>query len=190
MPSQEIFKTKQRKSTNRRRKKRRTAESESDSDSSSSSAASDIEMTNEEEKNDNNNPIISDVELSDLENESEKRDVYELDKETKNKLANIPLTRTEFTSRKDKSVPINLNAVQNKLEMSEEQLKDRIAMDQSKEQDAYLNLMFENFGDELNAFRTASDFNSKTVNILANVLKDGTALFDNETLKSIVKSQI
>ncbi|KAH3683218.1 hypothetical protein WICPIJ_005808 [Wickerhamomyces pijperi] len=52
-------------------------------------------------------------------------------------------------------------------------------------QNSYLNLMFENFGDDINELRKVPDFNEKNLIILANVLKNGANVFDQDTLKAI-----
>jgi ribosome assembly protein 3 len=46
--------------------------------------------------------------------------------------------------------------------------------------------MFENYGEDINNLRNASDFNERSLSILANALKNGGNIFDEETLKAVV----
>ncbi|KAL3232085.1 Ribosome assembly protein 3 [Nakaseomyces bracarensis] len=185
MSVQDIEVRKAKKNSNRRRKKRRTAESDSDSSSSSSDSEPEVQVPDEPVEKE-----LSDVELSDTENKvvTERES---LDEASKQKLADIPFTTTEFTSRtaRDKTVPINLAGVEEKLEGAKMAMRTRLSEQENELKESYLNLMFENFGDEIHKLREAPDFNGRTINILANVLKDGTGMFDNDTLKAILKSE-
>lgn len=187
MSVQDIEVKKAKKNSNRRRKKRRTAESDSDS---SSSSESEHETPVQDEKEPEEKEV-SDVELSDAEMQDAISEKETLQVDVTQKLADIPFTTTEFTSRtaRDKSVPINLGHVEENLEDAKSAMRTRLSEQENELKESYLNLMFENFGDEIHKLREAPDFNGKTINILANVLKDGTGMFDNETLKAILKSE-
>lgn len=176
----------------RRRKKRRTADSsDSDSDSSSSSGSdneSKLELTEtlkEEEVQ------VSDVELSDEERET-KTATEELSIETKEALHNISYTDSDLTRKVTSSQKnegnniIDLNKVKETINDSREQLSKSKRTELKNE---YLGLLFQNYGDDINTLREAPDFTNKSLILLANVLKDGSNMFDTDTLKTILESK-
>lgn len=192
-----------------RRKKRRTVDI---SDSSSSSAS---EVESEAEIKIVNSVLNEDIELTDsdapLEDEPaeqlEKGNVSEqLNDETRDKLNSIAFTRTEITEQNNfdqknsKANTIDLKRVNETIE--EAKLKFATLADQEKHdvihggasstselKNSYLELMFENYGEDINSLRKAPDFTNKSLVMLANVLKDGSAMFDVETLKAILESK-
>lgn len=192
-----------------RRKKRRTVDI---SDSSSSSAS---EAESEGEIKIVSSVLNEDIELTDsdapLEDEPsehlEKGNVSEqLNDETRDKLNSIAFTRTEITEQNNfdqknsKANNIDLKRVNETIE--EAKLKLAALADQEKDdvihggasstnelKNSYLELMFENYGEDINSLRKAPDFTNKSLVMLANVLKDGAAMFDVETLKTILESK-
>lgn len=181
----------------RRRKKRRTADS-SDSESSSSDNESDnmqIEETQE-------NVEISDVELSDNEtsnNDSNKdQDKEGLDKETKEKLSDIPFTTTQLTQKggnnADKKANLDLKKVGETIKQANADLKNSKIIQESGDasknlKNEYLGLMFQNYGEDINDLRNAPDFTNKSLVLLANVLKEGSNMFETDSLKTILESK-
>ncbi|CCD25160.1 Rsa3p NDAI_0E03430 [Naumovozyma dairenensis CBS 421] len=196
----------------RRRKKRRTADVSSDSDSSSSSSSSDNEeiITNDDNV-ENKDVIVSDVELSDNESsvpmKSEKAAEF-LDDETKDRLNNIPFTTTDLTQRSNgqrnqEGTQVDLQKVEEAI--NDAKLKFSDAINERKStingnntnaekiendlKNQYLGLLFENYGDDINELRTAPDFTTKSLTLLANVLKEGSGMFDVNTLQTILESK-
>ncbi|SCU93721.1 LAFA_0F17876g1_1 [Lachancea sp. 'fantastica'] len=185
----------------RRSKKRRTAEV-SDSDSSSSSSSS---SESESEENGNANEIALeedvddaaqlqelDVELSDA--ESSKFDGAALnqdenmDKATREALNDIPLTTTELSRSSYKNVNnIDLTKIQQTLQEAEKRVSS--AKDQGQLKNAYLGVLFNHYGEDVNSLREAQDFTPKSLVLLANVLKDGGQIFDIDTLRAVVESE-
>lgn len=178
----------------RRRKKRRTVDvsDSSDSDSSSGSESGEgikaADVIEEEDIRLTDDEAPGEMDLTKTKDESEN-----LDDEVRRELDTIPFTKTELTDRTDynKGQAADLTKVKKSLE--EDKLKVSKAMDLSKSskvgaenQNAYLNLMFENYGEEINSLREAPDFTNKSLVMLANVLKDGTGMFDVDTLKTIL----
>ncbi|EDO16625.1 hypothetical protein Kpol_529p5 [Vanderwaltozyma polyspora DSM 70294] len=162
MSSQDInIKRNANKKKNRRKKKRRTANSSSESDISFSSA-SENELANEETVGVDK---FQDIELSEEEEVSEESEqIVDL-----NEVSKIEVTEGAKTIE---SVPINTVKVEDK------ELKNK-----------YLSLIFENFGDDINKLREAPDFKNKTLSLLANVLKEGSEMFDEETLRTILETK-
>ncbi|CAL9738238.1 ribosome assembly protein 3 [Monosporozyma servazzii] len=184
----------------RRRKKRRTADL-SDSSDSDSSAASDNEVQKDVVMEDiDEQPAeqpMSDIELSD--DESAKKAVHNdelLTQDTKEKLANIPFTTTELTERFSQNHRYDVNH-NTDLKNVDETIKSATAVinkDTSKSisadlQNEYLGMLFQNYGDDISSLREAPDFTNKSLVLLANVLKDGSKMFDANTLKTIVESK-
>lgn len=182
----------------RRRKKRRTADS-SDSESSSSSDNESATMeVNEpaEEVND------SDVELSDS-GAVNKSGVQEevLNDATKDKLSNIHFTTTELTQRGsssgEKRGNVDLKKVNEAIEVGNKNVKE-IAAEQATPssgksktalKNQYLGVMFESYGEDINKLRQAPDFTNKSLVLLANVLKEGSNMFDTDSLEAILDSK-
>lgn len=171
------------KANRRRRKKRRTedfSDSSDSSDSSSLSSESENELDDQPDKIGNNKEsidadgdmaVLSDTEINIAEEE-------ELNKDPsfgniKNKLKTVELTSTALNKGNNKN--INLNQVENIINQGNKLLENE-----------YLSLMFENYGDDIDQIRKAPDFNERSLTILANVLKNGNNIFDEETLKAVV----
>lgn len=184
----------------RRRKKRRT---EDFSDSSSSSDSSDNEMNTvddvdvemgevqaeeEENKNIEENLIMKNV----VENEK-------LNEEIRDKLDNIPFTKTKLVERNKHNEILNLQKVEDTINSAKENVNalNNDASNNNKnittttigsaDKNEYLSLLFKNYGDDINELRNAPDFSSNSLILLANVLKDGTGMFDEDTLKTILR---
>lgn len=170
------------KANRRRRKKRRTedfSDSSDSSDSSSSSSESENELDDQPDKIDNNKEsidadgdmaVLSDTEINIEEEELNKDPSFG---NIKNKLKTVELTSTALNKGNNKN--INLNQVENIINQGNKQLENE-----------YLSLMFENYGDDIDQIRKAPDFNERSLTILANVLKNGNNIFDEETLKAVV----
>ncbi|CCH44467.1 hypothetical protein BN7_4031 [Wickerhamomyces ciferrii] len=165
------------KANRRRRKKRRTEDfsDSSDSSSSSSSESEDEEKDDEEQQKEANIDeegdlaVLSDSEITPIiENKKAEEDF----KNIKNKLKTVELTKTPLNYS---SKNINLNQVESLINQGNKQLEND-----------YLGLMFENYGDDIDEVRKAPDFNERSLTILANVLKNGSNIFDEETLRAVV----
>lgn len=199
-----VAKTKNAKKS-RRRKKRRTADvsDSSDSDSSSSDNEMQIDTTNKgaEQPTEEQQPIgqLSDIELSDDESGKKNNDNDEnLNDETKENLTNIPFTTTELTqtfahNKYDSANTIDLKKVNETLTDANTKLNtlidEKTKAINSNLQNEYLGILFQNYGDDINSLRNAPDFTNKSLVLLANVLKDGSKMFDVDTLKTIVESK-
>ncbi|QLL34828.1 hypothetical protein HG536_0H02030 [Torulaspora globosa] len=178
----------------RRRKKRRTADV---SDSSDSDSCSDNDYGRE------NNKSLEEVKEEDIQltddeaiggpEVSKETSVEKLDDEVRDQLNAIPFTRTELTDRTDhiKGQGADLVKVKRTLEEDRKKLSSalegqRTSRTDAENKNAYLSIMFENYGEEINSLRDAPDFTNKSLVMLANVLKDGTGMFDVDTLKTIL----
>ncbi|CCC69260.1 hypothetical protein NCAS_0C02700 [Naumovozyma castellii] len=204
--------TKNSKKSRRQKKKRRTAVSDSDSSSSSSDNEMDVtkdDVLNEEKeaKEESNDVEMSDVALSDNEDEKNKAEI--LDASTKDKLNDIPFTTTDLTKRMTQNQKQNNQQQEIDLKKVEETInKAKLKFTQDVElnsnsksatatgskdanelKNEYLGLLFQNYGDDINALRTAPDFTTKSLTLLANVLKEGSGMFDVDTLETILESK-
>lgn len=189
----------------RRRKKRRTTDisDSSDSDSSSSSSDNDVQVNDDHDTNgiNTNNEQIVDQSLSDIElsdDELPKKSQYNeelLCQDTKEKLSNIPYTITELTERSNQNHKYDnhntdLKKVGKTLKEATTNINKALNKPISADlQNEYLGMLFQNYGDDINSLRNAPDFTNKSLVLLANVLKDGSKMFDVDTLKTIVESK-
>lgn len=165
----------------RRRKKRRTEDFSDDSSDDSSSS-------NDEDKDSKDSTAIEAIGTNNIEKEediilsdSELPTEPQLNQEqgedfskVSNKLKTVNLTKTSLNETTQLS-KVNLIKISKTLNEQSNEL-----------QNSYLNLMFENFGDDVNELRKVPDFNEKNLIILANVLKNGANVFDQDTLKAII----
>lgn len=178
----------------RRRKKRRTVDV---SDSSDSDSSSDNDSGKENDKAvevvEEEDIQLTDDEAIGAQNVAKENNVEKLDDRVKDQLNTIPFTRTELTDRTDysKGQGADLTKVKESLEQDRKKLSSALESQTtskvaSENKNAYLNMMFENYGEEINSLRNAPDFTNKSLVMLANVLKDGTGMFDVDTLKTIL----
>ncbi|CUS49639.1 LAQU0S24e00936g1_1 [Lachancea quebecensis] len=175
----------------RRSKKRRTADS-SDSETSSSSSSSGSESEHEQDEQnlqDNEGQLeISDVELSDAEDKDDNAKTEVLGKETKELLNRIPFTTTELSNGGAKNINnIDLSKIQRTIEDAQENVS--LSKDEGQLKNAYLNLLFRHYGEDVNSLREAPDFTPKSLVLIANVLKDGAHMFDIDTLRTVMESE-
>lgn len=82
---------------------------------------------------------------------------------------NIKLAREEYNELAENFVPKG----KDKTELREE----------------YLNLLFENYGDDINRLRAAPDFTNKSLSILADALQEGIGMFDIGELELVLKNK-
>lgn len=151
-----------------RKKKRRTEDFSSDSDSSSSSE-NESEQETEDKEEETQLDQDGDVVLSDHEDVIEE----ETFQDTQRKIQTINLTKTDLNNG-DKN--INLGNINSTLKADRKELEDE-----------YLGLMFDYYGDDIVELRNAPDFNpDRSLNILATVLRNGSNIFDEDTLKTVV----
>lgn len=178
----------------RRRKKRRTVDV---SDSSDSDSSSDNDSGKENDKAvevvEEEDIQLTDDEAIGAQNVAKENNVEKLDDRVRDQLNTIPFTRTELTDRTDysKGQGADLTKVKESLEQDRKKLSSALESQTtskvaSENKNAYLNMMFENYGEEINSLRNAPDFTNKSLVMLANVLKDGTGMFDVDTLKTIL----
>ncbi|CEP62007.1 Rsa3p LALA0_S04e05600g [Lachancea lanzarotensis] len=185
----------------RRSKKRRTAEV-SDSDSSSSSFSA---SESESEQRENASGAAADgdaddavdleeldIELSDVETSQHdglrQNQDESMDTATREALNGISLTTTELSRSSRKNVN-NIDLAKIQLTLQEAQKKVSNAKDQGQLKNAYLGVLFNHYGEDVNSLREASDFTPKSLVLLANVLKDGGQIFDIDTLRAVVESE-
>lgn len=174
----------------RRRKKRRTTEV---SDSSSSSS--------EDESETGVGEALGDIyTLSEDEAPNEEvvnagtQDRETLSEGTKDALTRIPFTKTELTEKSQRNNddnPADLRRVAEVIEDAKQRMRetqdDLIASSDLK--NSYLEILFENYGDDINSLREAPDFTNNSLVMLAHVLKDGSAMFDVETFKTMLETK-
>lgn len=182
-----VKKTKNKK--NNRRKKRRTQDiSDSSSDSENSSVENEV-IANVEQTNEVTEPVLSDIELEKDEELSSETVNHSIPIDAIEKLNNVKLTTTELTGVNGFNLGnIDLKEVSTSLNESSEKLLEG-KKDKNGLKNEYLSMLFENYGDDMNQLRNAPDFTSKSLVLLANVLKDGGNMFDLETLKTIVEDK-
>ncbi|CAI4046805.1 hypothetical protein N7582_003902 [Saccharomyces uvarum] len=202
----------------RRRKKRRTADVSSSSDSSSDSSSfseNEVEEATKETaeetvtedgkihqglsngKNEDEDKDVemevSDVELSDEEkDESLKLNSKEIiDDSTKISLSK--LSEPSRSQNKDNflnasKIAENIKSARSEYNGLAESFTPR-GKEKSKLREEYLNLLFTNYGDDINRLRSAPDFTNKSLSILADVLDEGIGMFDIGELESILKNK-
>ena len=201
---------------NRRRKKRRTADVSSSSESSSSDSSSDNEKEevkkesikeednanhkidhdfskdNNEDKDDDIEIEVSDVELTD----EESKDIKSNSKEIIDDLTKISLRKIPEPSRSQKKdVFMNSSKIAQNIKLSRDEYNELAenftpkGNDKSKIREEYLNLLFENYGDDINRLRSAPDFTNKSLSILADALQEGIGMFDIGELESVLKKK-
>lgn len=189
----------------RRRKKRRTLDV---SDSSSSDSDSDIGSGTERKAE--HIPVDDDVELTDEEPNLVSANIVngvaveKLEDDTIDELNSIPFTRTDLTSRYDSNHrdrngngndTADLKKVSERIDIDRKKLNHineastKTRKEEIDRKNEFLGLIFENYGEDINSLREAPDFTNKSLVILANVLKEGSSMFDVETLKTILDSK-
>ncbi|CDO96020.1 unnamed protein product [Kluyveromyces dobzhanskii CBS 2104] len=200
--------TKSNKKKNRRKKRRTQDVSDSSSDSSSDSEHSSVEENGNEskpkkqaeivEEEEEEEVVLSDIDMDNEDNESElksngKHDRKEggsLTPETIDRLNQVKLTTSDFTGNIGVHMGnIDLKKMSATLDESSSKLLESNKKNKSGLKNQYLSMLFESYGDDMNELRNAPDFTSKTLVMLANVLKDGGDMFDLETLKTIVEDK-
>lgn len=152
------------KKKSRRRNKRRTADS-SESESSSPSDVEDIPVKLQE--------VVS--------------------KEVTKKYADIELSDAELSDLEVEDITMNdavedLTASTNILK-DKQKIEDALKLNSNELKKDYLSLIFQNYGDDIDKLREAPDFTAKSLSLLANVLKDGSSMFDEDTLKTIFENK-
>ncbi|CAI7249976.1 BEM_collapsed_G0038670.mRNA.1.CDS.1 [Saccharomyces cerevisiae] len=200
---------------NRRRKKRRTADvSSSDSSSSDPSSESEKEEIqngaieehvgengksdhvfskgNDEDKQEDIAIEVSDVELTDEESKDLKLNSKEvIDDLTKISLSKIP----EPTKSQNKEGFMNASKIAENIKLAREEYNGLAenfvpkGKDKTKLREEYLNLLFENYGDDINRLRAAPDFTNKSLSILADALQEGIGMFDIGELELVLKNK-
>ncbi|CAI4046471.1 hypothetical protein SKDZ_12G2540 [Saccharomyces kudriavzevii ZP591] len=201
----------------RRRKKRRTADvSSSDSSSSSSSSSSENESeenitesakdgvsengkaghdplkVNGENRDEDVEMEVSDVELSDEESKDLKPNFKEvIDVSTKISLSKL----TEPSRSQNKESFMNTSKIAENIKLARGEYNELAenftpkGKEKSKLREQYLNLLFMNYGDDINRLRSAPDFTNKSLSILADALDEGIGMFDIGELESVLKKK-
>jgi ribosome assembly protein 3 len=159
-----------RSNVSRRRRKKRRTEDFSDSSSSDSESENEKEEAEPVESLDQHVDADGDVVLEDSEIQIEaEKDNFD---DVKQKLNTVNLTKTALNQA---TKNVDTNQVESILKQNRKELENE-----------YLGLMFESYGDDINALRTAADFNESSLTILAMALKNGHNIFDEDTLKAVV----
>ncbi|CAR25854.1 hypothetical protein ZYGR_0A04260 [Zygosaccharomyces rouxii] len=179
----------------RRRKKRRTTEVSDSSDSSDSSSEEETKASDTGA----GEALQAAYQLSEDEDEkmpdaSAKPERETLSRNTKESLNNIPFTRTELngkSTRNNDDVSMDLQRVNEAINDAKQKIRESKEESQSTSQlkNSYLELLFENYGDDINSLRDAPDFTSNSLIMIAQVLKDGSSMFDVETLKTMLETK-
>lgn len=148
------------KQKSRRNKKRRTEDFSSDSSSSSSSSSSEDEQQDIEPKQDNVIPPDPAGAMDEIKASVSAR------------LKQIPFTEEIKTSKTDTT---------KQEELVTQHSKDRDELDKT-----FLQLMTQQFGDDLDEFRKKPDFSNDSLMVLAQTLQSGSNLFDADEINELV----
>lgn len=148
---------------------------------------------------------LSENEVSDLEevdarvanagvNDAGIQDRETLSEDTKSALSRIPFVKTKLTEKSQRDSndsPADLKRVGEAIEEAKQQMREtqEELVANSDLKNSYLELLFENFGDDINSLRSAPDFTNNSLVMLAHLLKDGAAMFDVETLKTMLETK-
>ncbi|CEP25025.1 unnamed protein product [Cyberlindnera jadinii] len=170
-------------SNRRRRKKRRTedfSDSSDSSDSSSSSSSDDDQDHTEEvppsgEVDQDGDFVLEDDEIANIghHDEGEAKEGEDDSAGIKQKVKLINLTKSALN---EGSKTLDTNQVESSLQKGKKTLETD-----------YLSLMFNSYGDDIDKLRSAPDFNERSLTVLANALKNGSNIFDEDTLLAILK---
>lgn len=191
----------QKKRTNK--KKRRTAVSSSESSSSSSSSSSSDSSDNDEEEmaievEENNEIEAAAPQLSSSEQKPKKStlirdDIQISDSEIKksilqNQLLLDSMPISEFLNLNQINTVPELKQVENDITKKADKLKNNKPVIDNAMKNKFLTEVFKNYSDDINSLRESNDFNSKhSLTLLANLLKNGAAMFDKDTLENILE---
>lgn len=200
---------------NRRRKKRRTADvSSSDSSSSDSSLENEKEEIqngtikenvigngkidhvlskgNDKDEHEDIEMEVSDVELTDEESKDLRLNSKEvIDDFTKISLSKIP----EPMKSQKKDSFMNASKIAENIKLAREEYNELAekftpkGKDKTKVREEYLNLLFENYGDDISHLRSAPDFTNKSLSVLADALQEGIGMFDIGELELVLKNK-
>lgn len=179
----------------RRRKKRRTTEVSDSSDSSDSSSEGDAQGSDTGIKDAPQTEYgLSDDEDVEIPDASSKAGSEVLSETTKESLSKIPFTRTELndkSTRNNDDVSMDLQRVNEAIDDAKQKIHESKEESQATLhlKNSYLELLFENYGDDINSLRDAPDFTSNSLVMIAQVLKDGSSMFDVETLKTMLETK-
>ena len=180
------------------KKKRRTAVSSSESSSSSSSSSSSDSSDNEEmdievEEHEESAPQLT-TEVSQKPKKSTliRDDVQISDSEVKQSILDEQLLLdsmpiSEFINMNQINTVPELKQIESDINKKVEKLKSNKPVIDNATKNKFLTEVFKNYSDDINSLRESNDFNSKhSLTLLANLLKNGAAMFDKETLDNIL----
>lgn len=162
------------KRNSRRLKKRRTEDFSSSSSSSSSESESEPETTNKDEMEIDD--AAQDVTLNGIDfsrNESKEQSNVISD-ETKLKLNAIQITNIPNTGKVNREELLKIT--------------DELNQEEKDLQNKYLVKMMNEYDLDLDQLRLKPDFDAKSLPLLAKILKNGANVFDEESLKTILRN--
>ncbi|SJM83539.1 uncharacterized protein ZBIST_1130 [Zygosaccharomyces bailii] len=185
----------------RRRKKRRTtevsdtsssSEAEIESDAGVGAALADVYALSEDEVSDLEevDARVTNVGVTDAGIQNRET----LSEDTKTALSRIPFTKTKLTEKSQRDSnesPADLKRVGEAIEEAKQQMREtqEELVANAGLKNSYLELLFENFGDDINSLRSAPDFTNNSLVMLAHLLKDGASMFDVESLKTMLETK-
>ncbi|GCE98272.1 ribosome assembly protein 3 [Zygosaccharomyces mellis] len=179
----------------KRRKKRRTTEVSDSSDSSDSSSEGEAQGSDTGIKDAPQAEYgLSEDEDLEIPDTSSKAGSDVLSGVAKESLSKIPFTRTELndkSTRNNDDVSMDLQRVNEAIDDAKQKIHESKEESQAAShlKNSYLELLFENYGDDINSLRDAPDFTSNSLVMIAQVLKDGSSMFDVETLKTMLETK-
>ncbi|EHN01207.1 Rsa3p [Saccharomyces cerevisiae x Saccharomyces kudriavzevii VIN7] len=135
---------------------------------------------------------VSDVELSDEESKDLKPNFKEvIDDSTKISLSKL----TEPSRSQNKESFMNTSKIAENIKLARGEYNELAenftpkGKEKSKLREQYLNLLFMNYGDDINRLRSAPDFTNKSLSILADALDEGIGMFDIGELESVLEKK-
>lgn len=173
------------KKTSRRRKKRRTdVSSDSESSSSSDEAVNDDNNTQKQSETDMDNSnsgtgggtnnLISQLTTERIRKLTNKQEAEELNAAIQARLRQVPFKTQEPAATDDKEE-------RSKAKLVRKHTQDREELDRK-----FLQLMTEQFGDQLDKLRNDPTFSSKSLMVIAQMLESGNNLFDEDEIKALL----
>lgn len=181
------------------KKKRRTAVSSSESSSSSSSSSSSDSSDNEEmaievEEHEESAPqLTNEVPQNPKKSTLIRDDIQISDGEVKQSILDEQLLLdsmpiSDFINLNQISTVPELKQIESDINKKADKLKTNNPVIDNATKNKFLTEVFKNYSDDINSLRESNDFNSKhSLTLLANLLKNGAAMFDKETLDNILE---
>ncbi|KAL6941531.1 hypothetical protein ACO0RG_002665 [Hanseniaspora osmophila] len=177
----------------RRNKKRRTADVTSSEDSD---ASSDVSLGTDSDKEDNTTTGQQSVSLQEEDADIKLSDTEADQDKNMDNAADVEMADAQYEGRKrlnEIKLTNSLKEINGPAHSNTQTLGDYNKASQNLDnldkdlKTKFLQMTFEHYGEDVNQLRDASDFTNKSLVILANALKEGARMFDNDSLKSILE---